>query len=156
MLVELKRVSGTAAALRFSVEPYDWVGLAVLVIVSTWSALCATRNTPRCSRDSSRSRQGRSTHTGSCSCRSRRQSRGARRRSYSNRAAEIACYVQSGLQRPNEAQILGRHVWHYRWPCAPGCNRGSTAYTTLMENARPYIQENSFAPVVASHLILLQ
>ena len=95
-------------------------------------------------RSSSFTALGRSTHTGGWSCRSRRQSRGARGRSYNNRSAEIASSAQPRLQRLNQAQVRGRQWWHwYCWPCPPGCNPVSTTYTTRTEDASPYIPKNS-------------
>ena len=61
------------------------------------------RKTPhpaRFTRSSSFTAQGRSTLTGSCSCRRRRQSRGARGRSYNNRSAEIAGSAQPRAAAP--------------------------------------------------------
>ena len=95
-------------------------------------------------RSSSFTALGRSTHTGGWSCRSRRQSRGARGRSYNNRSPEIAGSAQPRLQRLNQAQVRGRQRWQwYCWPCPPGCNPVSTTHTTRTEDASPYIPKNS-------------
>ena len=55
--------------------------------------------------------QGRSTHAGSWRCRGRRQSGGARGRSYRNRSAEIAGSALPRLQRLNQAQVRGSQGW---------------------------------------------
>ena len=79
------------------------------------------------------------------SCRSRRQSRGARGRSYKNRSAEIAGSAQPKLQRLNQAHVRGRQWWQwYFWPCPSGLQPSEHAYTTRTEGASPYIPKNPF------------